>query len=396
MFKWQIKKLGEIGIIFNGNSINERVKKEKYLGLEGGLPFIATKDIDFETHLIDYENGVQIPFSENGFKIAHKNSILVCAEGGSAWKKVAFNEKDICFGNKLFALETKTGIYPKFVYYWYLTDDFANNFKNLMNGLIWGVSMNNFKALQIPIPPLPEQLRIVEILDQVFVQIEEARGNTEKNLENAKGVFEAYLENIFANQWEDWEEKKLWDIYDVRDGTHDSPKYQKEWYALITSKNLKKGELDYRSIKYISEKDYQKINDRSRVHKWDILFAMIGTIWNPVVVEIDPNFAIKNVALFKIPESQNNYFLKYFLDSKFVIDKMIVEAKGTTQQFVGLGYLRNFKVWLPPLLEQHRIVSALNTLSTETKRLESIYTQKLALLDELRRSILQKAFNGEL
>ena len=254
-----------------------------------------------------------------------------------------------------------------------------------------------FRKLEISYPEsLPEQHRIVKILDEVFADTAKAKENAGKNLQNAKELFESYLQSVFANPGKDWEKKRLGEAYDVRDGTHDSPKYQKEGYALITSKNLKRDELDYQKIKYISEKDYKKINERSKVHKGDILFAMICTIGNPVVIKNVPDFAIKNVALFKIPKEQNSYFLKYFLDSKFVIDKMMSEAKGTTQKFVGLGYLRDFIIQLPKLDEQKSIVAKLDALSAETRKLETIYQQKLADLEELKKSVLKRAFNGDL
>ncbi len=158
----------------------------------------------------------------------------------------------------------------------------------------------------------------------------------------------------------DWEVKKLGEVYDVRDGTHDSPKYQKTGFALVTSKNLKRNEIILDDIQFISEEDYKNINQRSKVDKGDVLFAMIGTIGNPVVINIEPNFAIKNVALFKVPNNQSSYFLKYYLDSKSVIDRMTQEAKGTTQKFVGLSYLREFIIPLPPLPTQQHIVAILD------------------------------------
>lgn len=248
----------------------------------------------------------------------------------------------------------------------------------------------------IPLPPLGEQKRIVKKLDDVFEKVSKAKENVEKNLQNSKELFESYLQSVFANPGKDWEETRLGVAYDVRDGTHDSPRYQKEGFALVTSKNLKRDLLNFDEIKFISEKDYKKINDRSKVDKGDILFAMIGTIGSPVVVEVEPDFAIKNVALFKVPRNQNSYFLKYFLDSKYIVDKMMNEAKGTTQKFVGLGYLRNFKIKLPSLTEQKVIVKKLDALSAETKKLEKIYEQKIAALEELKKSVLQRAFTGKL
>ncbi|MBN4078179.1 restriction endonuclease subunit S [Nitrospina gracilis] len=189
-----------------------------------------------------------------------------------------------------------------------------------------------------------------------------------------------------------WVLKKLEDAYDVRDGTHDSPKYQKDGYPLITSKNLKPSGLNFDKVKYISKKDYTKINQRSAVHTGDLLFAMIGTIGHPIVVETDPNFAIKNVALFKVPENQDSYFLKYYLETNFVKEKLYREAKGTTQKFVGLGYLRNFQISLPSLPEQKRIVSILDEAFEGIDRAIANAEKNLANSKELFESYLNNVF----
>jgi type I restriction enzyme S subunit len=244
--------------------------------------------------------------------------------------------------------------------------------------------------------PLPEQQRIVSILDECFAAIDKAKVNAEQNLKNAKELFESYLQGVFEKKGAGWEERKLGDVYDVRDGTHDSPKYHNQGYPLITSKNLKNHKLVFDNIKFISETDYININRRSKVDIGDVLFAMIGTIGNPVVIEDEPNYAIKNVALFKVGNKQNSYFLKYYLDSKQTIDKMMQDAKGTTQKFVGLGYLRSFPILIPPLKEQQTIVLQLNALRAETQKLEAVYQKKIADLEELKKSVLQKAFSGEL
>lgn len=266
----------------------------------------------------------------------------------------------------------------------------------LAKGVKPGINRNEVYALDVKLPPLSQQQRIVAILNEAFSAIDKAKENAEKNLNNARELFDSYLESVFANPGDGWEEYRMSDIYDVRDGTHDSPKYCKTGFALVTSKNLKDNSLDFSEIKYISEEDYNKINERSKVDKGDILFAMIGTIGNPVVIEQEPDFAIKNVALFKVPSNQNSYYLKYYLESQTVIDKMKTDSKGTTQKFVGLGYLRNFIIRIPPYTEQERIVAKLNALLAETTKLEAIYEQKLTDLEELKKSILDKAFKGEL
>ena len=159
-----------------------------------------------------------------------------------------------------------------------------------------------------------------------------------------------------------WELARLEDVYDVRDGTHDSPKYQQSGYPLVTSKNLSSGELTFEDIKFISESDHQKIQERSRVHKGDILFAMIGSIGNPVIVNTDREFSIKNVALFKHYSSKlsNPYFLKLFLE--VAAGELKQEAAGGVQSFVSLGKLRSWLIPLPPLSEQQRIVAKASEL----------------------------------
>ena len=189
-----------------------------------------------------------------------------------------------------------------------------------------------------------------------------------------------------------WEIKKFSEVYDVRDGTHDSPEYVNKGYALITSKNLKEDRINYDKVNYISEEDYININKRSKVDKGDVLFAMIGTIGNPVVVLENPNFAIKNVALFKVPKNQNSNYLKFYLDSPIVISKMTKDAKGATQKFVGLGYLRNFEIPLPPLSEQQEIVSILDYAFESIERAKSNTEQNLKNAKDLFDSYLQNIF----
>jgi type I restriction enzyme S subunit len=258
------------------------------------------------------------------------------------------------------------------------------------------LNLPTIEGISIQSPSLPEQQRIVGILDEAFEGITTAKANAEKNLQNARALFESHLQSVFTQRGEEWVDTILGEVYDVRDGTHDSPKYHATGYPLITSKNLKREGLSFDDVSLISEQDYTKINERSVVHKGDVLFAMIGTIGNPTLVEVDPNFAIKNVALFKLSKGQSGAFLRYYLGSSFVIQKMMNEAKGTTQKFVGLGYLRGFPINLPSFKTQTKVVDALDKLSAETQRLESIYRQKLSALEALKKSLLHQAFAGEL
>jgi type I restriction enzyme S subunit len=187
-------------------------------------------------------------------------------------------------------------------------------------------------------------------------------------------------------------EKKLEELYIVKDGTHDSPKYvsAENGFPFLTSKNLKKGFIDLTEVDYVSEEDYKKINLRSKVDKGDLLFAMIGTIGNPVVVEEEPNFAIKNVALFKKNTDSNSlHYLKYILSSESFKKKLINDSTGGTQKFVSLGYLRKLKIPIPEKLsDQIRIAQILS----QAENLIAQRKQSISLLDELLKSTFLEMF----
>ena len=169
---WTWTRLGTIGNIFNGNSINVREKETKYAGANG-LPYIATKDVGYGLDALDYKNGIYIPESAEKFKIAHQGAVLICAEGGSAGKKCGITNMDICFGNKLFANELFGGIPSKFILYLYLSPIFRESFNAAMTGIIGGVSIAKFLELPVPLPPLPEQQRIVARVDQLMSRCDE-------------------------------------------------------------------------------------------------------------------------------------------------------------------------------------------------------------------------------
>jgi type I restriction enzyme, S subunit len=298
---------------------------------------------------------------------AKRGDVLITVKGSGVGKINLLDRDEVAISRQLMAVRV-TGADPMFIHA--ILSSTFDHFQSLSTGAaIPGISREQVLALKIALPPPPEQKRVVGILDQAFEGIAIAKANGEKNLQNARALFESHLQYVFTKRGNGWVETCLGEAYDVRDGTHDSPKYHASGYALITSKNLKRGGLSFDDVKLISETDYNKINDRSAVHKGDVLFAMIGTIGNPTLVTVEPNFAIKNVALFKIPSEQSGAFLRHYLDSGWVISKMMKEAKGTTQKFVGLGYLRAFPVNVPPLGTQLEVVEELDELSEETQRL---------------------------
>lgn len=163
---WAWVRLADCCDMNTGNSIPKHTKEYKYSIKIDGLPYIATKDVSFDNS-IDYENGVYIPFGEPNFRVAPQNSILLCIEGGSAGRKIGIIDQDVCFGNKLCKFEPIT-IIPKLIFYYLQSSAFQSQFVSEMTGIIGGVGVNRIKNLPIPIPPIEEQQRIVDRMDQLL------------------------------------------------------------------------------------------------------------------------------------------------------------------------------------------------------------------------------------
>ena len=176
---------------------------------------------------------------------------------------------------------------------------------------------------------------------------------------------------------------KLGEICDVRDGTHDSPEYLEFGFPLVTSKNICDGRIDFSTTNYISEKDYLKICERSKVDVGDILMPMIGTIGNPVIVNCNIEFAIKNVSLIKfVSDSIYNRFALYLLESDCFQRYISEKNRGGTQKFLSLGDIRNFEFTLPSFSVQKQIASTLDKVTDLINKRK----QQLAKLDELVKS----------
>lgn len=196
---------------------------------------------------------------------------------------------------------------------------------------------------------------------------------------------------------ESWEWSLMDVIVDVRDGTHDSPAFIEKGFPLITSKNLKNGRIDFENTKNISKEDMLKINCRSRVEVGDILYAMIGTIGNPVYINNDSldSYAVKNVAIFKPYIRNTSKFLLYYLESFNFFKEIESKIKGSTQKFIPLNILRKVKVPLPPLKEQEEIVRILDEILEKESKIKELIELEEAI-ELLEKSILDKAFRGKL
>ena len=199
---WQWIRLGLVGNVFNGNSINALEKEAKYAGVKG-LPYIATKDVGYGFDTLDYKNGICIPVDEHKFRVAHEGAVLICAEGGSAGKKCGLTDRDICFGNKLFANELYGQVPSRFILYTYLSPAFRASFSAAMTGIIGGVSIAKFVEIPIPLPPLEEQYRIVAKVDQLMARCDALENLRNEREEKCMATHAAAISQLLDNTGSD-------------------------------------------------------------------------------------------------------------------------------------------------------------------------------------------------
>jgi type I restriction enzyme S subunit len=201
-------------------------------------------------------------------------------------------------------------------------------------------------------------------------------------------MIERYKETPLGKLPIDWEVVKLSKICDVRDGTHDSPKYVEDGIPFVTSKNLTDTVLSFDNIKYISNDDHCNFSKRSHVENGDILFGMIGTVGKPIVVEEKFEFSIKNVALLKFSDNKilNNIFAKNILKSSLVLNQFKKISNGGVLNFVALGNIRSLDFPLPPLPEQQKIAEILSTVDVKIEVIDLQITQT----QELKKGLMQR------
>lgn len=398
---WKSATLEKVCNIYSGNSINAKKKSELYTDVDG-LPYVATKDISFDG-VIDYDNGIAIPKEVSiSFKVAPENTVFVCAEGGSAGRKIAISDRPVCFVNKLFALVTDGKILPKFIYYFTLSESFQFQFKDSLTGLIGGVSLSKIKKFSISFPPLEEQKRIVEILDEAFVGIDQAIANTEKNLQNARNLFESYLNNIFTQKGDGWVTGALSDIgADIKTGPFGSLLHKSDYIEngtpLINPAHIIQGSIIPDVRKTVNQEAFDRLSSY-HVQFGDVIIGRRGDMGRcaPITETEDGWLCGTGCFIIRPKNGHDAKFLSLLLSSNFYIDEITKLASGATMLNLSNKALGSLTVSLPALDVQKSILEQINIITADQFKLNQIYTQKLADLKELKQSLLQKAFAGEL
>ena len=330
-------------------------------------------------------------WTTNPLKIARRGDVLVCVVGATAGK--ISEAIDCAIGRSVASVRPNPArLLSTYLYHFLSTQVMRLRAKS--QGLAQGViTREMLQEIVIPIPPMAAQRRIAEILDKADALRAKRRA--------AFAQLDTLTQSIFLEMFGDpvtnrkgFPISAMGDVCDVRDGTHDSPKYVSDGgYPLVTSKNLSSGVVDLMEANYISEADYIQINKRSKVDPGDIVMPMIGTIGSPVLIDHEPRYAIKNVALIKFIEpSPSAVFVRHLLSCHYFDHIVSQKNRGGTQKFVSLGDLRAFPLPLPPNELQREFAKCVQAI----EKLRIAHRTSLAELHALFSSVQHLAFRGEL
>ena len=333
--------------------------------------------------------------------------ITPCFENGKLG--IASNLKNgIGFGSSEYIVfRPDSSVDSEWLYYYLSRETFRIEGAARMSGAVGHkrVAREFVEKYPVPVPPLPEQQRIVGILDEAFGGIATAKANAQKNLQNARALFKSYLQSVFTQPGEGWVEKKLEDVcHKITDGTHHSP--QKQFsepgpgrFLYITSKNIRNNYMDLSNVTYVEKAFHDEVYARCRPNLGDVLLTKDGASTGNVTLNtIDEPFSLlSSVCLIKTNHALLlPAFLCFFLQSSTGLSSIVGQMTGAAIKRIVLKDIKKATIPFPPVKAQQDIVMILNSLLTETARLEDIYQKKLAALDELKKSLLHKAFSGQL
>ena len=385
--EWEIKKLGDVcEIVKERPKVYQGIKNYYSTGsINNNGNYDAPEKVEYLTKPSRADSYPKL--NDIGFaKMKLTNKVFIISENldGSIFST------GFCF------LRPTQHLLSKYLYY-YVSSDSFQDLKNKYSGdgIMGGIKNSDVLDIQIPTPSIKEQQRVINILDEAFAVIANAKANAEQNLQNAKELFESYLQGVFENKDESWEEKTLGEIAFVKSGGTPSRAKKEYWEGDIPW--YSSGELNemYTTVPERHINSLAINNSNAKIFpKGSLLIGMYDTAALKMsIIDRDATFN-QAVAGVKPNENIDLIFILHSINS--MKPDLLNLRRGVRQKNLSLEKIKNIPVFLPNLKAQQNVVQKLDTLSTETKKLEAIYQYKINDLEELKKSVLQKAFSGEL
>ena len=289
----------------------------------------------------------------------------------------------------------------KFLYWWFLWD--ADRIKlDLGAGTtMTHVSKGSMDGRDLLLPPLADQRRIAAILDEAFEGIATAKDNAEKNLQNARALFDSHLHDVFGEYCHDWPNTRLGEICERVSVGHVGPTSQfycdeKVGIPFLRSQNVRRGRLDWDGIRFVTKTFHEKLR-KSQLRAGDLLFVRVGANRGDCCI-VPKGISETNCAniVFARGVRGNATFIARYCDSSQGRKQLLGMTTGSAQGVINTSSVAELLIPLPPETEQAEVVGSLNALQAHTESLSRHFEKKLKSLDSLKKSFLHQAFTGKL
>lgn len=391
--QWPVKLLGEICEVIGGGT----PPKDKSAYYSGDIPWATVRDmrqdIISDTEFRITEEAVR----DSATNIIPSGNVVIATRVGLG--KVCLLGQDTAINQDLRGIMPRDAKTLKVLYlYWWLKSVSDVIIAEGTGATVQGVKLPFIKSLPLSLPPLPEQERIVGILDEAFDGIAKAKATAEINLQNARALFQSRLQTVFSQKGDGWVEKKLGEVIQIQNGyAFKSGEYSAAGYFLMRISNVQDGEITLSNPKYIQIDD--KKLERFVLKNGDILVSLTGNIGRVGMIAEEHLPAVLNQRVARIVpkgSSIDRDFLFRFLLSSAFRERLQEAGHGAAQQNVSTKEIECVPISLPSLDIQRSIIEQFDEFASETQRLESLYQSKLDALDELKKSLLHQAFTGNL
>ena len=399
---WQIKTLGDVCVTVQDGA-HESPKLQFDSPGNGRFLYITSKNI--RNNYLDLEN---VTYVDEEF---HNRIYPRCRPGvgdvlltkdGANTGNVTLNTLDEPFSLLSSVCLIKTApdfLLPSFLSYFIQSPDGLKSITGQMTGAaIKRIILRDIKLAKIPIPPLPEQQRIVALLDGAFAGLATAKANAERNLQNARALFESHLQSVFSQRGEGWVEKTLEDVSITfgRGKSKHRPRNDPELYGgkypFIQTGDIRNA--DHFITAYSQTYNEVGLSQSKLWPNGTICITIAANIAETAILGFDACFPDSVIGVVANPDEAETGFIEYLLQSfKARIQAM---GKGSAQANINLATFEDQRFPFPSVIKQKELVEFLDHLAAETQRLTRLYERKLAALEELKKSLLHQAFNGEL
>ena len=392
---WELKALGDIGKV----SMCKRILK-KQTSDQGKIPFYKIGTFG-KTPNAFISKEIYEEFRSK-YSFPKKGDILISASG-TIGRRVVYDGQPAYFqdSNIVWIANDEAKVTNEYLYAFYGYCDW-NPSKGATISRLYN---DDLRRIQIPIPPLPEQQQIVAILDKSFAAIDQAKANVERNLENAKEFFQSRLEEVFSEKGEGWVEKKLGEIT-TKIGSGATPRggqasYKESGISLIRSMNVHDAGFKNEKLAFIDDEQAGKLNNVT-VQENDVLLNITGaSVARCCIVPSKylPARVNQHVSIIRLKKGVLfPLLLHYSLISKGNKKRLLgIGEQGTTRQAITKTQIQIFKINYPENQDdQIQIINKIESVMKKSLDLEDIFKQKIKSLEELKKSILQKAFSGKL